>query len=311
MIVPLKKTVDTKVLSESEKNRLEFIVFIRSLHDKGMTIKDIARIAGKDPMTISKKLKGDPNILCRIARQTIMSPYTEMVISLIQERYTASAIAKHLKSLGCQSCSGNIRAFVQNTACRYGLTLEKYTQKAFVLEKDTDSPSEPTEVKETESTMGNAQDILGPEIFPVSQQDYSKEAEMPKAHITRTGIFNYLWMNGPLSQEHREYLWTKYNDILPELEECIRLFREIFNRRNMPCLYIFIEKYKESKIKAIASFAKGLLKDIAAVENAVASQQSNGFVEGTNSKLKTIKKSMYGRCGRLLLTAKLMYKKSA
>ena len=305
-----KKNLDTEALSESEKKRREFIVFVRSLYDKGMTIKDIARITGKDPMTISKRLKGDPNILCRIVRQTMMSSYTEMVINLIQEGYTASAIVKRLKSLGCQSCSANIRAFVQNTACRYGLILAKYIRKASVLEKGTDSSSESPEMPEVKETK-NAQDILKPETLPAFQQDCSKEAEMLKTHITRAGIFNYLWMNGPLSQEHREYLWIKYNDILPELEECIRLFREIFNRRNMPCLYLFIEKYKESKIKAIASFAKGLLKDIAAVENAVASQQSNGFVEGINSKLKTIKKSMYGRCGKLLLAAKLMYQKSA
>ena len=33
---------------------------------------------------------------------------------------------------------------------------------------------------------------------------------------------------------------------------------------------------------------------------------SNGFVEGTNSKLKMIKRTMYGRCGKELLAAKLI-----
>ena len=71
----------------------------------------------------------------------------------------------------------------------------------------------------------------------------------------------------------------------------------------------FIERYQISTIKEIASFAKGLQKDIEAVENAVASEKSNGFVEGTNSRLKMIKRTMYGRCSRQLLSAKLMYKK--
>ncbi|MCC8061439.1 MAG: transposase [Clostridiales bacterium] len=35
---------------------------------------------------------------------------------------------------------------------------------------------------------------------------------------------------------------------------------------------------------------------------------SNGFVEGTNSKLKTIKRTMYGHGSRKLLAAKMMYK---
>ena len=46
---------------------------------------------------------------------------------------------------------------------------------------------------------------------------------------------------------------------------------------------------------------------IDAVENAVAYDYSNGFVEGTNSRLKMIKRTMYGRCGRQLLEAKLRY----
>ena len=48
-------------------------------------------------------------------------------------------------------------------------------------------------------------------------------------------------------------------------------------------------------------------RDIDAVENAVAYDYSNGFVEGTNSRLKMIKRTMYGRCGRQLLEAKLRY----
>lgn len=125
-------------------------------------------------------------------------------------------------------------------------------------------------------------------------------------YITRKGIFNHLWMDINLTPSNRLYLWNTYKD-LPELESCIRDFREIFDKKSMPRLYLFISKYMNSEIKEIASFAKGLQRDIEAVENAVASPLSNGFVEGTNSKVKTIKKSMYGRCGKLLLSAKLMY----
>jgi transposase len=74
----------------------------------------------------------------------------------------------------------------------------------------------------------------------------------------------------------------------------------------MPELYLFIESTCESSIPEFKSFAKGLLRDMNAVENAVASDLSNGFVEGTNNKLKTIKRTMYGRCSRKLLSAKMM-----
>ena len=100
----------------------------------------------------------------------------------------------------------------------------------------------------------------------------------------------------------------KYN-ILQEIEKCIREFREIFRTKKMPLLYLFIEHYKNSSVQELSTFANGLEKDISAVENAVASDLSNAFVEGTNSnsKVKMVKRTMYGRCGRKLLAAKLMY----
>ncbi|RGI51463.1 transposase [Ruminococcus sp. OM04-4AA] len=60
-------------------------------------------------------------------------------------------------------------------------------------------------------------------------------------------------------------------------------------------------------IKAIKSFAEGLKRDIDAVENAVAYDYSNGFLEGTNRRLKMIKRTMYGCCRKQLLEAKLRY----
>ena len=75
----------------------------------------------------------------------------------------------------------------------------------------------------------------------------------------------------------------------------------------MPFLYLFIDRYKYSSLKELASFASGLEKDISAVEYAVASDLSNAFVEGTNNKVKMVKRTMYGRCSKKLLAAKLMY----
>ena len=119
-------------------------------------------------------------------------------------------------------------------------------------------------------------------------------------------MFCFLWMNTEITAMHKAYLMTNYPQ-LKEMLACVREFREIYQRKNMPLLYLFIEKYKNSSLKEIAHFAKGLGKYFSAVENPVASPLSNGFVEGTNSKLKMIKRTMYGRCNKPLLAAKLMY----
>ena len=131
-----------------------------------------------------------------------------------------------------------------------------------------------------------------------------------KDYITREGIFRHMWMNTELTDDHKKYIYDKYPNIW-ELHCCIKEFRNIFKNRNVPLLYLFVEKYSNSSIKALKSFADGLKRDIDAVENAVAYNFSNGFVEGTNSRLKMIKRSMYGRCGKQLLEAKLRYTKAA
>ena len=93
-----------------------------------------------------------------------------------------------------------------------------------------------------------------------------------------------------------------------QLDICIREFRNIYDQKNMVLLYLFIEKYKLSEIQELSRFAERLEKDIEVVENSVASPLSNGFAEGTNNKLKMVKCTMYGRCSRQLLEAKLMYR---
>lgn len=70
----------------------------------------------------------------------------------------------------------------------------------------------------------------------------------------------------------------------------------------------FVEKYRDSGIKLLSGLARSFEDDIDAILNAISSRLSNGFVEGTNNKLKMVKRTMYGRCGRKLLVAKLMLK---
>lgn len=76
----------------------------------------------------------------------------------------------------------------------------------------------------------------------------------------------------------------------------------------MSLLYLFIDRYIKSDIKELSCFAAGLERDLDAVENSVSNPLLNGFVEGTNSKLKMVKRTMYGRCNKDLLAAKLMYR---
>ena len=57
----------------------------------------------------------------------------------------------------------------------------------------------------------------------------------------------------------------------------------------------------------LGSFAGGLGKDLAAVRAALETPWSTGPVEGQISRLKTIKRTMYGRAGFALLRSRVLH----
>ncbi len=62
----------------------------------------------------------------------------------------------------------------------------------------------------------------------------------------------------------------------------------------------------ESKQSLIASFATGIAKDKAAVHAAIIQPWSNGQVEAQITKLRLVKRQMYGRAELDLLQARLI-----
>ena len=62
----------------------------------------------------------------------------------------------------------------------------------------------------------------------------------------------------------------------------------------------------ESETSLLEGFCKGIKADLAAVAAALTEPWSNGQVEGQNTKLKLVKRQMYGRARLALLRARLV-----
>lgn len=271
MRIRVKKTepiVDN--LTESEEKRRQLILQVQEFLEEGCSVSEVSRRTGKNRHTIAKYREGDPDILCRSNKAGILDSYKDFIIRCLSDGMTQSETIRQLKQNGYANSESNARIYIQHLIREYQLDVNKYC-----------SSETSTAIK------GGA-------------------ASKKYDYITRKGVFQHIWMDQDLTEGHRRYIWEEY-PVLYNLDNCVREFRSIFENKSMPQLYLFIEKYKDSEIKEIASFARGLGHDIEAVENAVASDLSNGFVEGTNSKLKMMKRTMYGRCSRELLAAKLMY----
>lgn len=194
------------------------------------------------------------------------NPYEKMVIDLIIKGHTASNIWSILKNNGYPHSYSNARTMIKKVAHNNNLALVKYCNK---------------------------------------QSDNSRHVFTDNVYLKRTTILRYIWSNIELNTLERNYLYQHY-PIVFMLKQCLIEFKNIFLKKQITELYIFISKYGNSVYKKLATFANGLNKDLTSIENAVSMSHNNGFVEGVNNKLKAIKRSMYGACRLELLTIKLI-----
>ncbi|WP_416384480.1 transposase [Roseibium aggregatum] len=90
---------------------------------------------------------------------------------------------------------------------------------------------------------------------------------------------------------------------MPAARDAIGDFQSMIRSKTARRLDDWLEAAKNS---LVGSFANGVEKDIDAVRNAIISPWSNGQTEGQITRLKLIKRQMYGRAKLDLLQARLI-----
>lgn len=268
-----KISSDVDNLSENEKKRFELLTRIKKMVEADFKYEDIAATLGISIRTVCRYKDCNPLEQCHLerpSRKKEIYEYKSEILQLIAEGYHASAIANKMKKEGCLLGKSTLRRYATLFANECNTTINKNRK--------------------------------GPEV---ENKAVVEEVITKTIVIKKQDIIKFLWMNKPIESMYLSRFYQQYPAIR-KLKACIDEFRQIFIKKNLPRLYLFIEKYKKSEFALIASFAKGLERDIDAVENAVASPLSNGFVEGINNRTKMIKRVMYGRCGLTLLSAKIM-----
>lgn len=91
--------------------------------------------------------------------------------------------------------------------------------------------------------------------------------------------------------------------LLVEARRVIAAFHAMIRKKSAAELDAWI---KQAKASLVASLANGVMKDRAAVRAAIISAWSNGQTEGQITKLKLVKRQMYGRAKLDLLEARLI-----
>ena len=89
--------------------------------------------------------------------------------------------------------------------------------------------------------------------------------------------------------------------------QLVQAFIALLHQQTDQGLTQWLEQAQKSAIAELISFAKGLVRDEAAVRAGLSLKWSQGQVEGAVNRLKLMKRSMYGRAKFDLLRIRVLY----
>jgi len=178
------------------------------------------------------------------------------------------------------------------------------------------------EIKELGYTGGRTQgcnDIkLIKDHYKIETTGY-KEIPRPKIPyvkpLSSRKLAKYIGFNFADIADHHErfYLQTLLDNIkeLRVVRKLVQLFKTMLSRGcgNIRRWIDFVKRSKY-KLAGLKTFARGLSRDIEAVENGINMPWSNGAVEGHVNRIKSIKRQMYGRASFELLRKKVILSRS-
>jgi transposase len=81
----------------------------------------------------------------------------------------------------------------------------------------------------------------------------------------------------------------------------------VLREQDVPGWYAWLHGLEISGMPELQAVARSMQQDRAAIEAAVREHWSNGQVEGSVNRLKTIKRTMYGRAGFDLLKVRVLH----
>jgi transposase len=146
---------------------------------------------------------------------------------------------------------------------------------------------------------------------PYKHQERSIPQQEPLKHLPLPSANQLAWIlfqdEVKLSEAHqflRKHL-LRDKDVQSMLENTT-LFKETFQQRKPKQLDTWLETSRNSGITALQTFAEGIKQDYSAVKAALELPWSNGQTEGQVTKLKLIKRQMFGRANFDLLRRRVL-----
>jgi transposase len=130
-----------------------------------------------------------------------------------------------------------------------------------------------------------------------------------RKYSANTAVWLFVHDPATLDEGEREDLATfcQASTTLKRAYRLIQEFLTMVHKREGERLDAWLTTLAESDLPELQSFASGVEKDKAAVRAGLTWQVNNGMVEGFVTKLKLIKRQMYGKAGFSLLRQRVLH----
>jgi transposase len=266
-------TTDQESIATKVDQRLDTFLKVKELQVKGTPIKRISIDLKMSRNTVRSYFNQESLSPRKSSRSTNIEVFTNLIVARLNENgYKLIDIFREIKELGYNG----------------GKTQGYYNIKL---------------IKEN----CNIETIGYPEI-PQPKIPYIKPLSSRK-------LAKYIGFNLTDITDHHErfYLQTLLDNIteLRIVRKLVQIFKTMLARGcgNIRRWIDFV-KHSKYKLAGLKTFARGLLRDIEAVENGINMRWSNGTVEGHVNRIKSIKRQMYGRASFELLRKKVILSQS-
>jgi transposase len=256
-------------LTVAEQRRYETIVTIQNLLDEGYAPTRIKEMLNTTYNRIRRYATGDPLLLCRFSgdKPKEVEMFRDEIIAMLQQNLQKKQILEALIGMGFRGKRTAVGDYCRSLIAELGMS---HTPRR--------------------NTTGAMITVQKPKIRSVSRRD----------------LMTHIWTGSEMDKSDVGFIKSRYPRVI-EIIQCVQDFRRLYAKTEPFLLSQFIDKYGASTCSPLKSFASGLSMDLAAVQNSITSELSNGFVEGLNTKIKAIKRLGYGRAKVDLLRARVVH----
>lgn len=239
--------------------RYERYQAVLDLHQQGLGARTIAQPLGISRNTVRSYLNAEafPEQGLRSKRRSLLDPY----LPYLRERWQA----------GCQNAAQLLRE-IKTRGYGGSATLVR------ALVSDWRASSSTA----TLATRGN-----------------KRKAAVPAKRRLSSRQASFLFVKQPDALTERQYQQieqiSQASQDLQHTYELAQAFVEMSRKRQVDRLDEWLDRVKEHGPRELKSFARGIRRDYEAVSAAFSRSESNGQVEGQITRLKLLKRQMYGK----------------